>query len=86
MDCLIVLNQLQLKKIRSENITKTIASGRKKPKVIVVPIPSPQPQTQQQSSPSMPSPSGGSQPITVSKSAMVNSVTNKLQELELSYT
>ena len=76
------------KKIRSENITKTIesGSGRKKPKVIVVPIPSPQPQTQQQSSPSMPSPSGGSKSISVPNSNMVNSFTNKLQELELSYT
>ena len=76
------------KKIRSEDITKTIASGsgRKKPKVIVVPIPSPQPQTQQQSSPSMPSPSGGSKSISVPNSNMVNSFTNKLQELELSYT
>ena len=75
-------------KIRSENITKTIASGsgRKKPKVLVVPIPSPQPQTQQQSSPSMPSPSGGSKSISVPNSNMVNSFTNKLQELELSYT
>ena len=75
-------------KIRSENITKTIesGSGRKKPKVIVVPIPSPQPQTQQQSSPSMPSPSGGSKSISVPNSNMVNSFTNKLQELELSYT
>ena len=75
-------------KIRSEDITKTIASGfgRKKPKVIVVPIPSPQPQTQQQSSPSMPSPSGGSKSISVPNSNMVNSFTNKLQELELSYT
>ena len=74
------------KKIRSEDITKTIASGsgRKKPKVIVVPIPSPQPQ--QQSSPSMPSPSGGSKSISVPNSNMVNSFTNKLQELELSYT
>ena len=73
-------------KIRSENITKTIASGsgRKKPKVIVVPIPSPQPQ--QQSSPSMPSPSGGSKSISIPNSNMVNSFTNKLQELELSYT
>ena len=74
------------KKIRSEDITKTIASGsgRKKPKVIVVPIPSPQPQ--QQSSPSMPSPSGGSKSISIPNSNMVNSFTNKLQELELSYT
>ena len=76
------------KKIRSENITKTIASGsgRKKPKVIVVPIPSPQPQTQPQSPPSMPSSSGGSKSISVPNSNMVNSLTNKLQELELSYT
>ena len=75
-------------KIRSENITKTIASGsgRKKPKVLVVPIPSPQPQTQQQSSPSMSSSSGGSKSISVPNSNMVNSLTNKLQELELSYT
>ena len=75
-------------KIRSENITKTIASGsgRKKPKVVVVPIPSPQPQTQPQSPPSMPSPSGGSKSISVPNSNMVNSFTNKLQELELSYT
>ena len=75
-------------KIRSENITRTIASGsgRKKPKVLVVPIPSPQPQTQQQSSPSMSSPSGGSKSISVPNSNMVNSLTNKLQELELSYT
>jgi len=73
-------------KIRSEDITKTIASGsgRKKPKVIVVPIPSPQPQ--QKSSPSMPSSSGGSKSISIPNSNMVNSFTNKLQELELSYT
>ena len=73
-------------KIRSENITKTIASGsgRKKPKVIEVPIPRPQPQ--QKSSPSMPSPSGGSKSISIPNSNMVNSFTNKLQELELSYT
>ena len=76
------------KKIRSENITKTIesGSGRKKPKVIVVPIPSPQPQTQPQSPPSMSSSSGGSKSISVPNSNMVNSLTNKLQELELSYT
>ena len=75
-------------KIRSENITKTIesGSGRKKPKVLVVPIPSPQPQTQQQSSPSMSSSSGGSESISIPNSNMVNSLTNKLQELELSYT
>ena len=74
------------KKIRNEDITKKIASGsgRKKPKVLVVPIPSPQPQ--QQSSPSMSSPSGGSKSISVPNSNMVNSFTNKLQELELSYT
>ena len=74
------------KKIRSENITKTIesGSGRKKPKVLVVPIPSPQPQ--QQSSPSMSSSSGGSESISVPNFNMVNSLTNKLQELELSYT
>ena len=73
-------------KIRSENITRTIASGsgRKKSKVIVVPLPSPPPQ--KQSSPSMPSPSGGSKSISVPNSNMVNSFTNKLQELELSYT
>ena len=82
------LKSITTKKIRSENITKTIesGSGRKKPKVLVVPIPSPQPQTQQQSSPSMPSPSGGSKSISVPNSNMVNSFTNKLQELELSYT
>lgn len=80
------LKSITTKKIRSENITKTIASGsgRKKSKVIVVPLPSPPPQ--KQSSPSMPSPSGGSKSISVPNSNMVNSFTNKLQELELSYT
>ena len=80
------LKSITTQKIRSENITKTIASGsgRKKPKVIVVPIPSPQPQ--QKSSPSMPSSSGGSKSISIPNSNMVNSFTNKLQELELSYT
>lgn len=80
------LKSITTQKIRSENITKTIASGsgRKKPKVVVVPLPSPP--SQQQSSPSMPSPSGGSKSISVPNSNMVNSFTNKLQELELSYT
>ena len=80
------LKSITTRKIRDKGIPEKIASGRKKPKVIVVPVPSPQPQTQQKSSPKMSSSPKQSMPITVSKSAMVNSITNKLHELELSYT
>ena len=65
--------------------SQEIASGRKKSKIIMIDSPPVSPSLMQQSQPMPMSSSGSSLPINISKSTE-KSLTNKLQELELSYT
>ena len=65
--------------------SQKIASGRKKSKIIVIESPSVSPLPMEQSQSMLMSSSGSSLPINISKSTE-KSLTNKLQELELSYT
>tara|TARA_Y100001963_G_scaffold126180_1_gene178434 strand:- start:545 stop:2284 length:1740 start_codon:yes stop_codon:yes gene_type:complete len=65
--------------------SQEIASGRKKSKIIMIDSPPVSPSLMQQSQPMPMSSSDSSLPINISKSTE-KSLTNKLQELELSYT
>ena len=73
------------KKVSNESISKiSSAAKRKMPRIIPVSVP--QDPSQAASKPSMQTSSSKSlAPVSVSKSTVVNSITNKLHELELSY-